>query len=511
MIDRFIATFKSARQTGTPLIGLQTPDPAAAIDQLLRNAIAKATPVVVWDVVRGWRPANEPGKQALQKALATTDPDEITAKTGNPVEMLERANNLPDKTVLFAINAHRYLSDASASGAAFVQAVWNLREPFKTNLRTLVLLGPSLVMPPELAGDVLPLDEPLPTEDELQGIVQNVLDAAGVQVKDDDKTKAVDALRGLAAFPAEQATAMAVTEGGLDGDVLWARKVSMISATPGLAVWRGGERLDGVGGNDQVKKYMRMVLTGRDAPRCVAWFDEIEKMMAGASGIGDSSGVAQGQQQLLLSVTQEWIDRGSTGVLFVGPPGAGKSAIAKAVGAEAAIPTIQTDLGGMKASLVGESEQRLRTALKVIDAVGNGRVLFIGTCNEARTLSSALRRRFAQTFYFDLPDPAEQDAIWRIYEARFELQGPRPECEGWTGAEIKQACLLSYRLGLPLVETGQFIVPVAKAAQEEIEALRRQAAGRYLSASHAGFYQPAERTGAVPTGRAARRLSASEV
>lgn len=54
-------------------------------------------------------------------------------------------------------------------------------------------------------------------------------------------------------------------------------------------------------------------------------------------------------------------------------PGAAKSLVAKATGNTARIPTIAFDLGAMQNALVGASGERLRAALKVVDAVTNGR------------------------------------------------------------------------------------------------------------------------------------------
>ncbi len=483
---RFVELFRAARRVGTPLIAIETPDPAATIARLRSEAIAESTPIVVWDVVRGWRPGNEPGRAAIQEALPDADPAQATI---NPVEALIAAAGLPPKSVLFMLGGNRAV-DGSPSNAATVQAAWNLRDQFKANLRTLVLLGPSFSLPPELQNDVLLLDEPLPTDTELAEIVSDVLQAAEKPAERATIERAVDALRGLAAFAAEQAVAMSIEpENGLDVPALWDRKRKMISATPGLAVWTGGERFDDLGGNAQIKRFVRRLLGGRDAPRVVVFIDEIEKMLAGATGaVGDSSGVSQGQLQQLLTFMQ---DTGASGLIFVGPPGAGKSAVAKAIGAEGGIPTIALDLGGMKASLVGESEQRLRTALKVVQAVGGGRSLFVATCNKIGGLPPELRRRFTLgTWYFDLPDEAERAAIWHIYRQAFGLgDEPGPESDGWTGAEIRTAAMLAYRLSIPLADTAQFIVPVARAASQDIEALRRQADGRWLSASYPGVYR----------------------
>src|SRR2546422_6001578 len=54
-------------------------------------------------------------------------------------------------------------------------------------------------------------------------------------------SQSVDALIGLAAFPAEQVLAMSLSKNGLDLDWLWERKCQAVEQTPGLTIWRGGE------------------------------------------------------------------------------------------------------------------------------------------------------------------------------------------------------------------------------------------------------------------------------
>jgi hypothetical protein len=46
-----------------------------------------------------------------------------------------------------------------------------------------------------------------------------------------------------------------------------------------------------------------------------------------------------------------------------------------------------------------------------------------------------------------------------------------------------------------LSEAAEFVVPVSRSAAEEIEKLRTQADGRFLSASHAGVYRKTQRAG----------------
>jgi hypothetical protein len=253
------------------------------------------------------------------------------------------------------------------------------------------------------------MDEPLPTEDEIKAIIDGVVDGTEAAVTASEKKAAIDALRGLSAFPAESSVAMNLRKSGLDVEGLWDVKKKLISATPGLRVYDGGETFTDIGGCDQIKRFMKGVIKGKDAPNVIVFLDEGEKLFAGATGsVGDSSGVAQDQLASMLSYME---DNESDGAIFYGPPGAAKSAIAKATGNEAGVPTIMFDLGGMKGSLVGKSEAQVRNAFKVITAVGGGKAFFIMTCNQIVELPPELRRRFTSgIFFFDLPTKAERDS-----------------------------------------------------------------------------------------------------
>ena len=473
---QLIRQFRAARRVSTPLMAIQTPDPAATMDRVATCFNGAPPPIVRWDIVNGMAGMNEPGTAAVAEAAGP----EPAMTTGNPVEALTAAQKLPPSTALFMLNAQRYLDNE-----AVIQAIWNLRDRFKADFRTLVMLCPAIALPPELAQDVLALDEALPDEEELGRIIRETCAAA--QLPDPDEqlvTKAVDALSGLASFPAEQAAAMSLTRDGLVLEDLWERKRRMIEQTPGLSVWRGGETFADIGGVQNAKTFLTRVLRGNDPPRAVVFIDEIEKALGGQ---GDTSGVSQSLLGTLLTWMQ---DNRATGMLAIGPPGSAKSMLAKAAGAEAGIPTIAFDLTGMKASLVGESEQRLRNALKVVTAVSQGRSLFIATCNSLAVLPPELRRRFTfGTFFFDLPTAEERKLIWDLYLGKYALpQEPLPPDDGWTGAEIRQACELAWRLGCTLVEASAYIVPVARSASEQIARLRNEANGRFISASHPGVY-----------------------
>ena len=469
-----IPQLKAARRAGTPLICIRTADPAATIQSIAGQSNGDSPPFLQWDIVGGIKAINKEGSKAIS---ALGDIPEVLGA----VDALVLFAKLPERSVVFMHNIHRVINETGVS-----QAIWNLRNPFKLNSRTLIMLCPTVDLPIEIQQDVLVLDEPLPDESQLAEIVRNIYVSAELEPPEQTVIdKAVDATSGLAAFPAEQVCAMSISKKGLDLPALWDRKRSVIEQQRGLSVWRGTEKFSDIGGYDNLKTFLRAVLKGRRPPRGIVFLDEIEKSI----GTGqDTSGVSQNMLGQLLTYMQ---DKESTGLLLIGPPGTSKSMFAKATGNEGNIPTIALDLGGMKGSLVGESEGNLRGALKVCEAVTQNRALFLATCNSIGALPPELRRRFVfGVFFCDLPEKAERLLIWDLYVKKYGLSKQAfPVDDGWTGAEIKQCCSLAYDLNMPLVQASEFIVPVSRSASDQILRLREQASGKYISASYPGVYQ----------------------
>ncbi len=497
--DEFVRTFKAARRVSTPLVAIRTADPASTIDTIVSalNGQKDATPVLRWDVMRGLAGVNKIGATEAQRVL---DGAEASMGSARPSAALDFAAKVTDDAVVFFANGQLYFTDP-----AVLQGIWNLRDAYKANGRMLIVLTtPGATLPSELAEDILVLDEPLPSVDDLDRIVRETFASAEMETPEPDvRTKAVDALMGLAAFPAEQALAMSLTKKGLDYTGLWERKRQVIEQTPGLNVWRGGESFDDIGGVENIKGFLRAIIAGEEPPRTVVFIDEIEKAFAGTGT--DLSGVKTEMTGTMLTWMQ---DREADGLIFLGPPGAAKSAVAKATGNTAGIPTISFDLAAMQSSLVGASGDRLRTALKIVDVVSQGRALFIATCNSIANLPPELRRRFTLgTFFFDLPSPEERQAIWQIYKRKYRVDSELPPDEGWTGAEIKECCRKAYRLKLSLLDAARYIVPVSRSAADQIKSLRMQASGKFLSASTPGLYEYEDKPAAPNAPKRAFRIA----
>lgn len=482
-------SLKSYRRAAVPLLAIHTADPAEVLQLAIdESENGSSAPVLRWDCVHGLF-----GVNAMGIALAGTlnNGGDPAMTTSNPAEALRavesiRDDTIADRAVFVMLGMGEIMNDPTA-GIAVRQAVWNLRDVLTVRGALLVLTVPMGWRNP-FPDDITVQIAPLPTPEELAATVNRIVSDAGLEsAAETEVNAACDALRGLSSFAAEQTLALSLTKkDGINIESLWARKRQQISETPGLSVYAGKETFEDLGGLDQAKKLFASLLNGKRRIGAVAFIDEGEKAFAGSAR--DTSGVAQDQLGCLLSYMQ---DNNAIGAIFVGPPGAAKSAFAKAIGNEGKVPTVTLDLGGLKGSLVGESEARMRKALAVITSISGGRPFFVMTCNSISILPPELRRRFTLgTMFFDLPSAEERKAIWAIYCTKYEIPNKQkfPNSEGWTGAEIKQCCDLADRLGISLLEAAKYIVPVAVSAREKIGQLRQEASGRYLSASNDGIF-----------------------
>jgi len=444
--------FAAARQAGVPIVIIRTADQIATVDAL--TAASSDYPVVQWDAVRGIAGRNAAGQATVKTAGIKKD------DTIGFTEAMLAAQLLPKTTLLCVFNAQRQLqSQEPIAIAGAAQAVANLRDEFKRNFRMLVLLGPHFALPVELDQDVVTFEDPLPGPDALAVIVTELHASAKPPLKPpsaDVLSRAVDAVSGLSSFAAEQVVAMSLREAGVDLGALWERKRAMIEQAPGLSVWRGTERFADLVGLGAVKAHLCRRMGARTPIGVVVFLDEVDKVLANVEQ--DTSGVRMDQLRTLLTEMEnnEW-----GGLVAGGVAGGGKSALAKAFGNEAGVPTVALDLGGMESKYVGESEGQLRHSMAVIKAVGRGHAYFMATSNNASVMRPELQRRFVDGMWmFDLMTAPERAACWVAYLKKYGLKEQvRPEDESWTGAEIRNCCRYAWDTRCSLLEAAQVIVP----------------------------------------------------
>lgn len=412
-----------------------------------------------WDCSRGIRQAGSP------RVL-----DEIQ----DPVAALSWLNTRTD-TVLFAHNLQLFLEAPEV-----IQGLQNGSEIWKAQGNCLVMLAPIISIRPELSSLFTVVDLPLPDTEALFGLQQEL--AAPLRIK--TNKKAARLARGLTEFEAECAYALSLVKRRyFSSKVISDLKSQLIRKSGLLEVWEP-ESLAHVGGLGLLTAYIRT--------RSKAFLPENEHLPK------------------------------PRGILLVGIPGTGKSLSCKAAASILGWPLIRLDIGALKGSLVGESEQKIRQATKVIESFGEcvvwvdeleksfsgvknsgetdggttsgmfshfltwlqehrSPVFVMATANDVSKLPPETIRagRFDAIFMVDLPTLTERIEILKIMNARYGTSVPLSWADGlngWSGSEIEQLCRES-AFSTPEDALGM-IVPLSRTMREEIEALRNWARTR---------------------------------
>lgn len=429
-----------------------------------------------------------------------TDPEHGGDSDSDPIPALKALRETPCEGALILVmrNLSMYLDDPE-----LVQVLENTIHAGKSSGRFVVALSHTSEIRREIEKSFVVLEHNLPDREQLLSIAAELEKELPEPAEVD---RLIDSACGLTAMEAEGAYALSwVKNGRFDPSVVWNIKAGSLKKAGTLELYRGEETFDDLGGLDSMKDF------------CV-------RALAGKNGKAKAKGV-----------------------LLLGVPGAGKSAFAKALGNETGRPTITLDFGALMGSLVGQTEERTREALKIVDRMapcilfvdeiekglagatdGGGDsgvssrmlgtlltwlndhesdVFFVGTCNDIEALSGvsagAFTRaeRFDGIFFIDLPDDNQRQVIWEMYRQAFGVKGDESYSDvnddGWTGAEIKACCRMAALLGVTIAEASSYVVPVCHTASSQITNLRAWADGRAIDANRKGIYrqQPAEIAG----------------
>jgi hypothetical protein len=384
--------------------------------------------------------------------------------------------------VIVLRNYHKFLGSADV-----MQCVDTQLAQGRVTRRFVVVLGYDVQLPPELSHQFVTINHDLPTRDQLQQIAGSLSTEPGDMPEGKALEQLLDAAAGLTRIEAEGAFALSLGRyGAMRPDTVWELKESAMRRDGLLTLHRGRERFADLGGLDAVKTFCLRALHSRGRHKAQA-----------------------------------------RGIMLLGVPGTGKSAFAKALGAETQRPTVTLDVGALLGSLMGESEANTRKALKSIDAMapcilfldevekafagadGGGRtdsgvgsrifgtfltwlndhtsdVFVVATSNKIAHLPSAFTRskRFDGIWFLDFPDPVKRSQIWGIHREAFAIdpEMETPNDHDWTGAEIEACCRLADLLDFPLAVAANYVVPVASTAHEDVTSLRTWAEGRALCA-----------------------------
>lgn len=434
-----------------------------------------------------WRLATWDIEQGLKVPGA-----EIEATGNDPLAAIRAVNSLvaPDGTAILVLqNFHRFLQSAE-----IVQAIAQQIIAGKQNRTILAVLAPVVQLPIELEKLFVVIEHELPDREQLGEIARGIATEDSELPDGPELETVLDAAAGLTRMEAENAFSLSlVRHGRVTPDAVWELKTQTLKKSGSLELHRGQDDFSSLGGQSALKSFCKRALLQP----------------------------SRGDER-----------RRPRGVLLLSPPGCGKSQFCKALGKEVGRPVLILDVGSLMGSLVGQSEERTRQALHVVDAMapcvlmidevekafagvnGNGDsgvssrmfgtflswlndhssdVFVVCTANDVSRLPPEFGRseRFDGIFFLDLPGREEKDAIWNIYLTLFQIDRDQrmPNDTDWTGAEIKACCRLSALLDVPLVQAAQNVVPIAMTAHESVDRLRKWASGRCLSANQSGIYQ----------------------
>lgn len=471
------------RKRSVPLVALNTSDPAASLRSALASLNGKADMVSVfgWDMARQLYPLSK----IAEKNMGWYDPlTQPLPEMLNQFRLQVEGGNM-DGAMLVLFNVPPYFGRDGV-----IQAIWNLRDSCKAHQAMVLMIQPSMNLPGELSSDVMVIDEPVPSEAEIKETVEKIVSdgkAQGAKIPDDyDVAKPVSGLKGLlSAFDVEQTAYLCLQKDGFNLPQIWERKIARVRGQCGAEITVDNPDFNALAGCSNVKSELTAFINGRRPPKVVLFLDEIEKMFAGAGT--DSSGVTGKMTGQFLTWTA---DRRVRGMLLAGIPGAGKTWTAQCAAGQAICPCFKLNISELQGSLVGQSEQNLKLALKAVDAISSGDILMIASANWVNLLTPDVIARFTLgTFFYDFPDAEELSALWRMYIAKYELpEQPIPASEGWVGREIENACWRAWQFNRPLIEVAKNIVPSAISQKGKLEELRKSVDGRFLNASKPGVF-----------------------
>jgi ATP-dependent 26S proteasome regulatory subunit len=445
----------------------------------------------------------------------------------DPYSILEAIERYPENGIFVLADYHHYLRTENPDPIT-VRKVRDLFSNLKDTKKTVILICPRLSLPGDLEKEITYLDLPLPSRDELGAMLdQAVAEIREIAEEGDERTrealaviepqladrdKIVEAGAGLTRAEWENVIAKCFVSRRLETSLINQEKRQIIKKGGLLEFFETPESMASVGGLANLKAWLTKAKL-RFTPKAKAF------------GLTPPRGI-----------------------LLVGPPGTGKSLVAKVASHELQIPALRLDMSMIASKYYGETSNNIRKALDMADAVapvefwldevekmfasgqgGSGGheetmrslgailthfeestqpVFRIATCNQIQNLPPEFMARFEKVFFVDLPSAAERQEIFAIHlrqvgrdPAGFDLAALAAATERFVGREIRnlvqEALQTAFYEGVE-VTTGHLITESAKVTpifsqkEDEINALREWAAKNAEPASAVVAAEPAK-------------------
>jgi SpoVK/Ycf46/Vps4 family AAA+-type ATPase len=384
-------------------------------------------------------------------------------------------------------------------------------EKLKQTRASIIILSPQAQVPDELQNSLVSLELELPGYADIEAVLDELLQTPGVssELTSLGKEKLIQAALGLTADQAQRVFARAIISDGKlthkDIELVTAEKKQIIRESEALEFYSTLETVENIGGLDNLKNWLKL--------REKAFSNE-----AKAYGLPSPKGIA-----------------------LIGIPGTGKSLTAKMIGGMWQLPLLRLDMGALFGSLVGESEERTRRAIRLAETIApcvlwidemekglsqdggdsgtsarvfgsiltwmqekTAPVFTVATANDISRMPPELLRkgRFDEIFFLDLPTLDERKEIFTVHlkkrnrlPVEYDIQALAEASEGYVGSELEQAIIDAMYIGFnenmrnftsaDILQCLKNQVPLSISQKETIQFLRRWLhEGRALSASY---------------------------
>lgn len=476
-----------------PIILLSTLEEERALESIKSVCLNTQRQCLAWDGAEGFHwlhPQNQQPPLARDPITALEHIDKADAKTG---------------TAFVLCDFHEYWDNPQIK-----RKLRSLSQRLKYTKKYILVLAPTSHIPEELKDEMVIAEFPLPTPTELGEVLNSLTQSLGVKVNLTPlgKQKMIQAALGLTTSQAQRVYSKAVvTNKVLDDraiDLVTEEKKQLIRESESLEYYSVTENLGDVGGLNILKEWLRL----------------------------RESAFSNEARQYGLPVPK--------GISLLGIPGTGKSLTAKMIGRLWQLPLLRLDVGSLFGSLVGESEERARRALRLAETVApcvlwideiekalahggldsgtstrvfgsiltwmqekTAAVFVVATANDISSLPPELLRkgRFDEIFFLDLPNLEERKEIFAVHLRKrrrlpmdYDLDLLAAASMGYVGAEIEQAIIDAMYTGFndqqrefttaDIADALKRQVPLSVSQRETIQSLRAWLReGRALSAS----------------------------
>jgi ATP-dependent 26S proteasome regulatory subunit len=495
----------------SPLVYLVTTEERRVIEYFRYFSVVGGYRTLLWDTYNGllqitnMQPANLMGQ--------SYDPTVVLDHILKEAAEQNNTSGMFKGNIYLFLDFHRFLRGVNTQVTPEIER--RLRTLHRMDSNTvLVMVGPDVEFTPALEKCVNIVDFPYPNREEIKIALNSVIDPVIPQcpmIKQEvekSEEEIINAVSGLSLPEAESAFAKSVvTLQRIDIPTLLKEKRQIIRKTGLLEFFQTDIGLEDVGGLGNLTTWLK---------RRRSAFDK----EAGEYGVQTPKGI-----------------------LLVGVPGAGKSLAAKACAKYYNMPLLRLDFGSLFGSLVGESENRARRAIKVAEAIApcvlwadeiekglagwrssgttdsgvtsrvistfltwmqekTSQVFIICTANNHDVLPTEFMRagRFDEIFFVDLPTVFERREIAEVLLRRkkrnagdFDLGQIAGSSDGYTGAEIEKAIdgalIEGFNDGKRSITTQDIVTalgkfhPLSKIRPEDIEAMQIWAEERCLRAN----------------------------